>query len=108
MFRIGTVLSDSLGAPLAAGMLRLSGASVPSLPHLGHYDVPPASARGNGTGLREIRDTAGRPPGEFTANGLHRFIALRMGIHSVGAKVTSRFIFSCYRGYRASTHASSG
>ena len=37
---------------------------------------------------QEIRDTAGRPPEEFSANGLHRFIALRMGINSVGAKVT--------------------
>ena len=37
---------------------------------------------------REIKDTAGCPPEMFSANGLHRFIALRMGISSVGAKVT--------------------
>jgi DNA-binding PadR family transcriptional regulator len=37
---------------------------------------------------RSIRNAAGRPPEEFSANGLHRFLTLRMGVHSVGAKVT--------------------
>jgi PadR family transcriptional regulator AphA len=36
---------------------------------------------------REEKNRAGRPPEQFSPNGLHRFVALRMGIHSVGAKV---------------------
>jgi hypothetical protein len=36
---------------------------------------------------REERRHAGKPPEQFSPNGLHRFISLRMGIHSIGAKV---------------------
>ena len=36
---------------------------------------------------RDERDHAGKPPEQFSPNGLHRFISLRMGIHSIGAKV---------------------
>ncbi len=35
----------------------------------------------------EEREAAGKPPEQFSAPGLHRFIALRMGIHSVGSKI---------------------
>ena len=36
---------------------------------------------------QEVLAQAGKPPEEFSADGLHRFLALRMGIHSVGSKV---------------------
>jgi DNA-binding PadR family transcriptional regulator len=36
---------------------------------------------------REERALAEKPPEQFPSNGLHRFIALRMGIHSIGSKI---------------------
>lgn len=36
---------------------------------------------------RDVKKQAGRPPEQFSPNGLHRYVSLRMGIHSVGAKV---------------------
>ena len=30
---------------------------------------------------------AEKPPEQFPSNGLNRFIALRMGIHSIGSKI---------------------
>ena len=37
---------------------------------------------------REVTDTAGHAPECYSDAGFHRFAALRMGIHSVGSKVT--------------------
>jgi hypothetical protein len=37
---------------------------------------------------REVRGAADVPPEAFSGDGLHSFLAIRMGIHSVGAKVT--------------------
>ena len=36
----------------------------------------------------QIRDTAGQPPEAFSGDGLHQFLVVRMGIHSIGAKLT--------------------
>ena len=36
---------------------------------------------------RDMRDAHGGAPERFTEEGLHHFAALRMGIHSIGARV---------------------
>jgi DNA-binding PadR family transcriptional regulator len=36
----------------------------------------------------QVRDAAGKPPEEFSGDSLHQFLAIRMGIHSISAKVT--------------------